>query len=316
MKSFALGALLVTAALPALSTPATAGVREGVDAWEAGSYAKAVAEWRGPAASGDPDAQFNLAQAYKLGRGVTADLKLAQDWYRKAAEQGHEQAQANLGLILYQNGNRAGAMPWLQKAAERGEPRAEYVLGAAYFNGELVTRDWPRAYALMTRAAAAGLPQATTSLAQMDRYLSLAQRQQGIALAKQMAAPVAPPAPAPAAPAKPTPTVRPVPVPPSVPAPPPAVARPAPVAPAAAASASRGAGWRIQLGAFASPDAARTAWTALIARTPALKGLQPSYQKAGSLTRLQAGPLASRWSADRACQSAKAAGAGCFPVAP
>jgi uncharacterized protein len=166
--------------------PGQATVKDGVDAWQAGDYAKAIAEWRTPAEQGDPDAQFNMGQAYKLGRGVTADQKMAQSWYQKAAQQGHEQAQANLGLILFQNGDRQGAMPWIIMAAQHGEPRAQYVLGTAMFNGDLVARDWPRAYALMTRAAASGLTQAASSLQQMDKYLSIADRQQGAIMAQEM----------------------------------------------------------------------------------------------------------------------------------
>ena len=42
----------------ALSVPARADVKAGVDAWSRGDYDKAVAEWRKPAASGNADAQF------------------------------------------------------------------------------------------------------------------------------------------------------------------------------------------------------------------------------------------------------------------
>lgn len=45
-------------------------------------------------------------------------------WYRKAAEQGHEGAQFNLGLILYSGDgiakNEAEAVRWFRKAAEAG----------------------------------------------------------------------------------------------------------------------------------------------------------------------------------------------------
>lgn len=291
MKFFGVALLIALFAVPALDTPASAGVKEGVDAWQAKDYAKAIAEWRGPARAGDPDAQFNLAQAYKLGHGVPLDLKLAQDWYQKAANQGHEQAQVNLGLILFQNGDRKGAMPWIEKASDRGEPRAQYVLGTAHFNGDFVPRDWVKAYALMARAAASGLPQAATSLSQMDRYVPLAQRQQGIAMAKEMDKPAPPAAPVKAA---------------SVPP-----AKPAP----AAKPATRISGWRIQLGAFGTADAARTAWKRIGNRS-GLKGLQPAYVSAGAITRLQAGPLAGRAAADEACKSAKAAGSGCLVLAP
>jgi TPR repeat protein len=295
------------------AAPALAGVKEGVDAWQAKDYATAVAQWRAPAAAGDADAQFNLAQAYKLGRGVPADLKIAQDWYQKAALQNHEQAQANLGLILFQNGDRKGAMPWIQKAADRGEPRAQYVLGTAHFNGDLVPKDWVKGYALMTRAAAAGLPQAATSLGQMDRYISLADRQKGIALAKEMdksgpssGTPVAEPKPV----VKPVQksVMKPVPVPPSASV----AAKPVLVAPATVASSS---GWRVQLGAFGSEAAAAAAWGKL-SEKPGLKGLQSWVVKSGTVHRLQAGPLASRSSADQLCKSVKAWAEGCFPVSP
>ena len=69
-----------------------ASVKEGVESWTRGDYPSAIKVWRPLAIAGDADAQFNLGQAYKLGRGVPADLLQAEDWYRKAALQGHLQA--------------------------------------------------------------------------------------------------------------------------------------------------------------------------------------------------------------------------------
>src|SRR3546814_18162937 len=59
---------------------AMADVKAGVDAWEQGKYDAAVKQWRPAAAAGDADAQFNMGQAYKLGRGVPMDLKAATEW--------------------------------------------------------------------------------------------------------------------------------------------------------------------------------------------------------------------------------------------
>lgn len=171
----------------ALAGPAAADVKAGVDAWAQGDYDRALREWRPLADAGDADAQFNLGQAYKLGRGVPADIAAALEYYRKAAEQGHERAQDNYGLLLFQQNRRPQAMPWLERSAERGEPRAQYLVGTALFNGDLLSRDWVRAYALMTRAAAAGLPQAAGALAHMERYVPEAQRMDGVALAEAMA---------------------------------------------------------------------------------------------------------------------------------
>ena len=80
------GALLT---LPGL---ALADVNDGVAAWERGDYETAVAEWRGPAGQGDADAQFNLGQAYRLGRGVEQNTRQAEVYYAKAAAQGHLKA--------------------------------------------------------------------------------------------------------------------------------------------------------------------------------------------------------------------------------
>lgn len=168
--------------------PAQADVRAGVTAWEAGDYNRAVAEWRPLAIAGDADAQFNLAQAYKLGRGVPQDLNQAVDWFRRAAAQGHLQSEDNLGLVLYEMGQKDEALPWLQRSSVRGEPRAQYVYAAELFNGERLTRDWPRAYALMKRASDAGLQRASAALVQMDQHIPLEQRQQGLAMAQTMEA--------------------------------------------------------------------------------------------------------------------------------
>ncbi len=184
MRSFrtALSLALPLLAASMLAAPAYADVKDGVDAWQAGNYAAAVAEWRPLALAGDADAQFNLGQAYKLGRGVPADLVQAEAWYRRAAKQGHLQAEDNLGLVLFTANRRQEAMPFILNSAARGEPRAQYVLGTAHFNGDLAAEDWPRAYALTKRASDAGLGIASARLAQLDNLIPLDQRQRGLAL--------------------------------------------------------------------------------------------------------------------------------------
>ncbi len=298
---------LASAAGLLLAAPASADVKSGVDRWMRGDYAGAVAEWRPMADRGDADAQFNLGQAYKLGRGVTANAGLAQNWYEKAAKQGHEQAQVNVGLLLYNNGRRQEAMPWIRKAADLGDPRAQYILGTELFNGDLVGKDWPRAYALMLKAADGGVPPAADNLKAMERFIPAEQRRQGTALAQNMGrggparggiASIARPAVTP---------VKAGPAPKPVAAAPVRAAAPAPVA---------GGRWRVQLGAYGNAGGAQRAWAGLKGKVAALGSLQPNYVAAGAVTRLQAGPLASRAAADRVCAAAKAAGAACFPVAP
>lgn len=329
---FATAAALAGAGLSAASAqPAPGDVRAGIDAWAAQDYDQAVQIWRPIADRGDPDAQYNLAQAYFLGRGVPQNMVLAEQWYERAARQGHPEATANYGLLLFQNGRRQEAIPYLTRAADAGDPRAQYVLGTALFNGDVVTRDAPRAYALMSRAAAQNLPPAVTQLAQMERLMSPQDRARGVELAHDMR--TAPPptqvtarptqtaarAPRPRAPARTqnprvTPTPAPVRIataaPPRPRAPAPAPARTVTRTAAAPVVAAAGGRWRVQIGAFSSEANARRAWSAAAGRLP---GLRPAFVRAGAVIRVQAGPLADRAAAVRACSRA---GNGCIPVNP
>jgi len=336
-----LAGLFIAVAAPALS-PAYADVKAGVDAWSRGEYRKAVEEWRPAAIAGDADAQFNLGQAYKLGRGVPVDMAMAESWYRKAALQGQIEAEANYGLILFQNGKRGDALPWLEKSVARGEPRAQLVLGTMLYNGDGIARDWPRAYALIVRSAASGSPRASEVQAQMDQYIPAEDRQKGLLLARQYEAeaqrPQLPPeiagqgsqgwmrgtdlppssydqnggaqpgveAPRPEKP-RPVVVARPVRTEPTA-----AVAQ----APTRASQPATGR-WRIQFGAFRDEGNARALWAKLHGQVGALSGLEPYFlRNGGSLTKLQAGPLASSAEAARICASVKPTGTPCVPVAP
>lgn len=177
------------------AAPALADVKAGVDAWTRGDFPAAVREWQPLSDKGDADAQFNLAQAYKLGRGVPQDLTRAEMLYAKAASQGHLQAGDNYGLLLFQRGQHAAALPYIRAASDRGDPRSQYLPGLAYFNADVVNKDWVRAYALESLAAqptsgAPGLPQAKAALAEMDKYVPIEDRQRAISLATELAAQV------------------------------------------------------------------------------------------------------------------------------
>jgi len=173
LAALALGAGLL------VSPPAVADTKSGVDAWTRGDFAAAVKEWQAGAAKDDSDAIFNLGQAYRLGKGVPQDLGRAEQLFGQAAAMGHLQAADNYGLLLFQRGERTKALPYLRAAADRGDPRAQYLIGIAHFNGDMVPKDWVRAYALVTLAQQQGLPQAAGALGQMDQHIPLDQRQHG-----------------------------------------------------------------------------------------------------------------------------------------
>lgn len=171
-----------------LSAPVQADTKAGVDAWTKGDFPAAVRAWQMEALKGDADALFNLGQAYRLGKGVPQDLAKAEELFGRAAALGHLQASDNYGLLLFQRGEHARAMPFVSAAAERGEPRAQYLLGIAHFNGQLVAKDWPRAYALVSLANQQGVGPAVAALKQMDGFIPLDQRQQGVQLATDLQA--------------------------------------------------------------------------------------------------------------------------------
>ncbi len=336
------GAMLVVG-LSVTAPAAAQNVKAGVDAWGRGDFDAAVSQWRAPAVAGDADAQFNLGQAYKLGRGVPVDPALAESWFRKAALQGHQQAEDNYGLALFQAGRKSEAAPWLEKSVQRGEARGQLVLGTMLFNGDGVPRDYPRAYALMTMASRAGLKSASETLAQMDQYITPADRERGTALAQRYASDLrnapaqggrggmmavdatgprrpavattdVPPSRPPVGQQRPTrlpPRGGPERMPPPQPSPDRPVndrmvrqdVRPAP-------KPATGGAWKIQLGAFSTQANAQTQWSRVRGK---LAGAHPVYAKAGNVIRLQASGFASKTAAQKACA---ASGVSCVVVAP
>ncbi len=324
-------AVLIAALAAVSAQPLAADVKRGVDAWSAGDFDTAVNEWSLPAQNGDADALFNLAQAYRLGRGVTADITRARQLYAEAAQKGHVKAADNYGLLLFQQGEQQTAMPFIRAAAERGDPRAQYVLGLAHFNADYAPKDWVRAYALLTLAQGSGLPQASGALAQMDKYIPMNQRQQAQLLAREIeveagkrraaelaaaelakGAPANPGAVSPtqpaamaSAPSSPTPARVAQSAPP--PAPVAVSARPTPTV--------RAGAWGVQLGAFGVASNAERLWIKL-ADNPALVGTKKALVPSGGVTRLRAMGFYSRAEASRACEQLQAQGQACLVSKP
>jgi hypothetical protein len=291
---------LIAAPLPAQS------VKAGIEAWQRADYSAAVAIWRPLAEAGDADAQFNLGQAYRLGRGVTINLGAARTWFERAATKGHVDAQTMLGLLLFQNGDQVQGLKWLKQAAEQGEPRALLVYGTALYNGDAVTQDKVLGYAYVSRAAGLGLAPAKATLNQLDGLISPSDRAKGLALAHSIpgGSPVA------AKPAKPTRVAQTrSPAPPKAATPKAATPKTQPAPPKPAPVPASGA-WRIQLGAF-SQRASAEALYRRVAGKAALAGRSAFYIPVGAMTRLQVGPFASRAAAAAACGGL---GIACFPV--
>jgi len=90
---------------------------------------------------------YQLAHKYYLGEGVEKDLNRAFEHYQKAANQGHSQAQVELGFYYYYQGNSVVAQDyikareWFEKSALQENLLAQHNLGVIYDYGEGVEKD-------------------------------------------------------------------------------------------------------------------------------------------------------------------------------
>jgi hypothetical protein len=121
---------------------------------------EAVAWYRKAAEQGHAEAQCNLGVSYSTGEGAERDLVEAVTWYRKAAKQGLAEAEYSLGWC-YDTGAGAKqdlveAVAWYRKAAEQGDARAQLNLGHCYTTGRGVDRDEVEAIAWYKKSAEQG----------------------------------------------------------------------------------------------------------------------------------------------------------------
>ena len=123
--------------------------------------AQELADLRASAEGGDADAQTNLGYRYFGG----VDHAEASTWYRKAAEQGHVEAQYMLGWMNHRGfmdnaspsdltaRDFVAAVAWYRKAAEQGQPQALWYLGDMYSEGLGVLQDFVEAHRWYNLAA-------------------------------------------------------------------------------------------------------------------------------------------------------------------
>jgi len=176
------------------------------------------------AVSVNGDQQYRKAEAIRAVQPARA-----RGLYERAACAGHAGAQAALGMLMFKEGNRTSALRWLKAAADQGEPRGLLLYGTALFNGDGLASDRTEGFAMVGRAASAGLPEAAATRDEMQLVMSKAE----IAMAQRLAVSRLPTS-GPAAP----------------PARPPAGA------------------WQIQLGAFRQPGSAQSLFARLGPQLP------------------------------------------------
>lgn len=141
--------------------------------YEVKNYAEAVKWYRKAAEQGHAGAQANLGFMYRNDFGVKQDYVAAVEWYRKAAEQNDAHAQNNLGF-MYQGGygvrqNYVVAIDWYRRAAEQKHAAAQVNLGVMYRNGYGVKQDYATAVEWYRKAAEQNDATAQNNLGTMYR---------------------------------------------------------------------------------------------------------------------------------------------------
>lgn len=125
-----------------------------------------------------PEPALDAEQMYQQGQACyqSGDYPEAAKWYRKAAEQGHIQAQLELGFA-YENGNGVKqnsieAVNWYRKAAEQGYAAAQDRLAYCYGKGCGVEQNLEKAVAWCRKAYKQDFPGSGRRLRQLEEKMS------------------------------------------------------------------------------------------------------------------------------------------------
>jgi TPR repeat protein len=153
----------------------------------------ATSRWRKAAAQGK---EYNMGYALYHGDGVRVDAAAGVEWLRKAAEQGHAEAQELLGLAYFcgngvpidkpaalewwrnaemrsrrdatEQGEDAASVEWLRKDADHGDEVAQYRMGLVLYYGDGAPVDKAAALGWWRKAAEQGHEKARCFLDQYD----------------------------------------------------------------------------------------------------------------------------------------------------
>ncbi len=137
-----------------------------------GDYGAALKIIEPAARAGDPEAQNILADAYDDGNGKKQSARLAQKWFRKAADQGLDKAQFNMGLF-YLEGRKdidpdpAQAISYFERAMQQDYAHAYYERARMMRRGQGGEVDPKSAAPLLQKALDLGLPEAGNALAEL-----------------------------------------------------------------------------------------------------------------------------------------------------
>lgn len=175
-----LSSLLVSPAVSADMAEALAAIKNR-------DFDTAYTLWLPLAEDGNKSAQHNIAQLYRIGKGIPQNYQKAAEWYLKAAELWHAPSQYNLAL-LHENGlgipiNYAEAVYWYRKAATQDYGVAQFNLAVMYSIGQGMKPDLVQAYKWYDIAADKGIDDAAKNRDLLAKQMSKEQ----VTAAREMA---------------------------------------------------------------------------------------------------------------------------------
>jgi TPR repeat protein len=117
------------------------------------------------------DSEYESGKNLLHGRGVEKNPALALEHFQKAAELGNIEAPGAIGYFysagLVVDKDELKAAEWFQKGSDKGSAVAKFNLGRFHLDGKGGMSDSEKGLALMEEAAAKGLPEAHTALAEI-----------------------------------------------------------------------------------------------------------------------------------------------------
>lgn len=113
--------------------------QEGLEAYDNSDYETAFSYFRQAAEQGHTNAEYEVGMCYLDGDGVNEDEYEAAKWFRKAALKGHAEAQFELAELLEYNyygySSSEETFGWYKKAADQGNIDSAFRVAKMYYGG-------------------------------------------------------------------------------------------------------------------------------------------------------------------------------------
>ncbi|WP_085905491.1 tetratricopeptide repeat protein [Kiloniella majae] len=145
---------------------------DGIAAYRAGEYGKAIELLSNAGNQGNAKAQYYLSVLYEGGSGIDKDMEASLNWLKRAAEGGMVEAQRNLGAFYHDDIDDPDddidqAIYWYQRAASQGDLTGQLRLGILLDREKDTTFDHREAIRWYLLAARQGVAQAQHNLGVM-----------------------------------------------------------------------------------------------------------------------------------------------------